>query len=448
MLLLCAFTALCLGVVHSQFPRECTTQEALNNKYCCPYWKDGSRCGSNSRRGQCRGWVVLKPIFLLDKHHGYVRQYDDDRLDWPNQYYDHTCECFGNYSGYNCGSCRYGFFGEKCERQKTNVRKEIRQLSLVERKRFFSYLALAKTTRSKDFVVLSTGNRHNRDTYRFVDASVYEVFAWIHYYSMKAIMKNGTFDNSKTYAYQGPAFPGWHRLGLLFIERQIQLLTGDEGFALPYYDWRGDTNCSICTEDYVGESDAQGIIYESSYLAEWKVICSDYNYIDAYCPAAGDYCQRGRLRRKPGADPTVTRLPSFQDVEDTLKWKDFDTPPYNDRSQRSFRNCLEGFLRPSDGTTFERGMHNLVHVYMGGTMAEIPISANDPVFMLHHAFVDKVFQVWMQRHNATMAMYPENNQPGQGPAACVTPYLPCYKNREFLSPDSAAGYTYSEYQGL
>ncbi|KAM4705248.1 tyrosinase-like [Rhinophrynus dorsalis] len=440
---LCVFLTPILNPVDGQFPRVCTTKEEFGTKRCCPVWTDGSTCGSLSGRGRCRNWVAFIPFAA-----GQVPLYDDDRLDWPRHYYDNTCECFGNYSGFNCGDCRYGYFGDKCDRKKTVVRKEIRELSILERKRFFSYLALAKTTKSKDFVVLSTGDRHHRDTYRFVDASIYDVFAWIHYYSMKPIMTNSSFDFDVNYAHQGPAFPGWHRLGLMFLERQIQLMTGDEDFAIPYYDWRGEKNCSICTNTFMGDNDIQGNLDPYSHFSYWKSICSGYNYPDTYCPRVSDECQMERLLRKPGADPRSNRLPSFQDVEDTLKWRDFDRPPYNRLARRSFRNALEGFIRPSDGTTSQRNMHNLVHLYLGGTMSQVPISSNDPMFILHHCFIDKIFEIWIQRYYATPNLYPENDEPGQGPNECATPYFPCYRNKDFLRNSTDFGYKYSIYQEM
>ncbi|XP_069806837.1 tyrosinase-like [Dendropsophus ebraccatus] len=443
MFTLCTVFVLFLGVVHCQFPRVCTTSEALRSKKCCPLWEDGSPCGSRSGRGKCRSYVVATTFAA-----GQVRQVADDRLDWPRFYFNSTCECFGHFSGHNCGQCKYGYNGKKCDRKKTVVRREIRQLSFMERKRFFSYLALAKTTKSADFVILSTGDRHHRDTYRFVDASVYDIFAWIHYYSMKPLLINGLFDDSRNYAHSGPAFPGWHRVGLMFLERQIQILTGDEDFAIPYYDWRGEKNCSICTNELLGESNEQGFLHDNSHFAFWKSICSGYNYADAYCQTAGDECQMERLHRKPGADPTVKSFPSFKDVEDTIKWSSFDTPPFNDSSLRSFRNALEGSLKPSDGVTLQLSMHNLVHVYIGGTMSQVPISANDPMFLLHHCFVDKIFEAWLLRHKATSDNYPENDQLGQGPDECAMPYFPCYRNKDLLRSSSYVGYKFSKYQGM
>ncbi|KAM4705237.1 tyrosinase-like [Rhinophrynus dorsalis] len=427
-----------LSAALGQFPRACTTKEALEGERCCPLWKDGSPCGVNSGRGDCPVGRGRLPLYRI---------YNDDRLNWPLYYYKFICQCFGNYSGYDCGDCKHGYFGDKCDRKKTVARREIRELSFLERKRFFSYLALAKTTKSKDFVVLTTGNRHYRDTYRFVDASIYDVFAWIHYYSMKPILRDSTFDGRTSYAHEGPAFPGWHRLGLLFFERQIQLLTGDEDFRLPYYDWRGEKNCSICTNDFLGDNDVQGYLDPESHFSFWRAICSGYFYLDAYCPVADKEYQMERLMRKPGADPNAGTLPSFQDVEDILKLEDFDTSPYDRTARKSFRNALEGFLSPS-GDTLKRGMHNQVHVYMGGTIAQVPISANDPMFILHHCFIDKIFERWIQKYNGTSLLYPVNPIPGQGPWDPATPYFPLISNKDLLETSAMFGYDYSVYQEL
>ncbi|KAE8594886.1 hypothetical protein XENTR_v10015369 [Xenopus tropicalis] len=256
----------CLHGVLSQFPRVCTTDGALQTKNCCPRWTDGTPCGFRSGRGRCRNGVAFSSLAA-----GQVPLYNDDRWDWPRYYYDSTCECYGNYGGFDCGDCKHGYFGERCERRKTLVRREIRELSLVDRRRFFSYLALAKTTKSKDYVVLTTGDRHHRDTFRFVDASIYDVFAWMHYFSMKPIMVNSTLDDSKNFAHQGPVFPGWHRMALMFLEREIQRMTGDEDFAFPYYDWRGEQNCSICTNDFMGDNDVQGNLDPYSHFSNWRV---------------------------------------------------------------------------------------------------------------------------------------------------------------------------------
>ncbi|CAJ0960677.1 unnamed protein product, partial [Ranitomeya imitator] len=173
-------------------------------------------------------------------------------------------------------------------------------------------------------------------------------------------------------------------------------------------------------------------------------ICSGFNFPDEYCPLADSEYKMERLHRKPGTTPYAPNMPTMQDVENTLKLKNFDTPPYNETSIYSFRNALEGFLSP-DGVTLKRSMHNLVHIYLGGTMSQIPISSNDPIFILHHSFIDKIFESWIAQYNGSPLTYPENNQPGQGPNDCATPYFPCYKNRDLIFRSAEFGYEFSSF---
>ncbi|XP_040211399.1 tyrosinase-like [Rana temporaria] len=436
MVILLVLLAFCLSAVDGQFPRVCSTEAAFHTKTCCPLWRDKSPCGSLSGRGRCRNWSTL--------YGNKIPLNNDDRLDWPRYYYENTCECHGNYSGFDCGDCKFGHHGEKCDRKKVVVRRELRELTFLEQKRLFSYLALAKTTKCRDFVILSTGDRFHQETYRFVDASLYNVFAWMHYYSMKPILINGTFNPHKNFAHQGPIFPGWHRLNLLFLERQIQLMTGDEDFAIPYYDWRGEKNCSICTDELLGTNDAQGVLSPYSHFSFWKAICSGFDFPDEYCPLADEEYKLERLHRKPGTTPYAPNLPTYEDVDNALKLEEMDTPPFNETSRRSFRNSLEGFLSP-DGVTLKRSLHNLVHIYLGGTMSQIPISSNDPIFILHHSFIDKIFETWITKYNKSPDDFPENNLMGQGPNDCATPYFPCYKNKDFIHSSTKFGYQYSSF---
>ncbi len=42
--------------------------------------------------------------------------------------------------------------------------------------------------------------------------------------------------------------------------------------------------------------------------------------------------------------------------------------------------------------------HDEVHVWVGGTMAEIPFAAYDPVFFAHHVMIDRLWRLWQLRH--------------------------------------------------
>lgn len=66
----------------------------------------------------------------------------------------------------------------------------------------------------------------------------------------------------------------------------------------------------------------------------------------------------------------------------------YDRAPWNSDSD-GFRNHLEGWRGVN--------LHNRVHVWVGGQMAT-GVSPNDPVFWLHHCFVDRLWVDWKRRH--------------------------------------------------
>jgi tyrosinase len=43
-------------------------------------------------------------------------------------------------------------------------------------------------------------------------------------------------------------------------------------------------------------------------------------------------------------------------------------------------------------------IHNAVHVWVGGTMGEIPWAAYDPIFFAHHVMIDRCWRLWQIRH--------------------------------------------------
>lgn len=62
--------------------------------------------------------------------------------------------------------------------------------------------------------------------------------------------------------------------------------------------------------------------------------------------------------------------------------------------------------------------------------------------------ISRIYEEWLHRHNATSDVYPENDQPGQGPDECATPYFPCYSNEHLLHRAKEFGYKYSTYKGM
>ncbi len=91
----------------------------------------------------------------------------------------------------------------------------------------------------------------------------------------------------------------------------------------------------------------------------------------------------------------VRTLPRKVQVSAALNFTTYDAPPWS-RTSSGFRNRLEGWASAGAGP----GLHNRVHVWVGGDMG-LSSSPNDPVFYLNHCNVDRIWMTWIQRHGAT-----------------------------------------------
>ncbi|KAM7374401.1 hypothetical protein PAMP_007058 [Pampus punctatissimus] len=386
---------LCFVPCYQQFPRLCATREALLTKECCPPWEgDGSPCGARTGRGFCQDVEVSD----LPDGPQYPFSGLDDREKWPMVFYNRTCQCAGNFMGFNCADCKFGYFGVNCNERRESLRRNIFHLSRAERIRLVSYLNLAKQTVSRDYVVV-TGTyqeMENGSNPMFADVSVYDVFVWMHYYVSRDALLGGPGNvwTNVDFAHWAPAFLPWHRVYLLHWEHEIRKLTGDTSFTIPYWDWRDAEGCDVCTDELMGDRSPQdpSFLSPGSVFSSWRVLCSqaeDYNDRGVLCDARGE----GPLRRNPGNHnhDVVERLPTSAEVEFTLSLTNYDTGAMDRGANMSFRNTLEGFgdAQTGLGNSSRMGMHAAIHVFMNGSMSSVQGSANDPIFLLHHAYVDR-----------------------------------------------------------
>lgn len=255
------------------FPRACTSSKNLMEKECCPPWRgDGSPCGQLSGRGSCQNIVLsnapLGPQFPFTGV--------DDREAWPSVFYNRTCRCFGNFMGFDCGNCKFGFWGPQCTEKRLSVRRNIFDLSIPEKNKFLAYLTLAKHTTSPDYVIPTGtyGQMNNGSTPMFNDINIYDLFVWIHYYVSRDTLLGGSeIWRDIDFAHEAPGFLPWHRLFLLLWEQEIQKLTGDENFTIPYWDWRDAENCDICTDEYMGGRNPANpnLLSPASFFSSWQV---------------------------------------------------------------------------------------------------------------------------------------------------------------------------------
>jgi hypothetical protein len=183
-------------------------------------------------------------------------------------------------------------------------------------------------------------------------------------------------------AHRGPAFLPWHRELLRRFEQDLQSV--DSSVTLPYWDWSVDNSpvSSIWDPDLMG---GNGRVSDAQVMT------------GAFAFSGGNW----PLNVRPPGDPDqflkrqfgvfAPSLPTPADVTATLNETPYDVAPWNTISASGFRNKLEGFISGPQ-------MHNLVHVWVGGSMLPMQ-SPNDPVFFLHHCFVDKLWADWQAQHS-------------------------------------------------
>ncbi|MEU6532574.1 tyrosinase family protein [Streptomyces sp. NPDC046928] len=187
----------------------------------------------------------------------------------------------------------------------------------------------------------------------------------------------GDTDQGERTGHRSPSFLPWHRRFLLEFERALQEV--DASVALPYWDWTADRSprSSLWAPDFLGGTGRglDGRVMDGPFAfgtGAWQITVR----VDG----------RTFLRRSLGT--AVRELPTRAEVESVLAMPTYDMAPWNSASD-GFRNHLEGWRGPN--------LHNRVHVWVGGHMAT-GASPNDPVFWLHHAYVDKLWAQWQRRH--------------------------------------------------
>lgn len=180
-------------------------------------------------------------------------------------------------------------------------------------------------------------------------------------------------------------FP-WHRVMLLQFELALQSAAGDPTIAIPYWNWDLTGTNNPFTNDFLGGDgdSAQG----------HRVVSGPFAF------AAGNFKVRvwdgttgnpGLLREFGSAAHSY--LPDAPLVVSSL-----NNTPYAPGSSSWERVC-------------ETGLHNPVHNWVGGNMTQAT-SPNDPVFFLHHCYIDLLWEKWRGQHTTTAPYLPATGAPG------------------------------------
>lgn len=221
--------------------------------------------------------------------------------------------------------------------------------------------------------------------------STYDLFVIWHVIAMMTLIPpNQTQRNA---AHSGPVFLPWHRFMLRQLELNLQRVLSNPDFGLPYWDWAADGQLPADQQAQSPLWAGNGIGGSGSPVATGPFVLDPADpssfAVRIDTDSNGNLRQTNRgLERALGEEQDVPALPTKNDTANAIATTPYDAPPWN-RDSTSFRNTTEGWS--------PYGMHNQVHVWIGGDM--LPASSpNDPAFFLNHCNVDRVWEAWMQQN--------------------------------------------------
>lgn len=161
-----------------------------------------------------------------------------------------------------------------------------------------------------------------------------------------------------------PLFLPWHRAYLYFFE--LSLKRFEPTVTLPWWDWTSPTSHRLGLP--TAYTDPDGPDGPNPLTG---------GPIDPAARVSGGNPPPSHSSRDPG-DPA--ELPTRQQISELLNRGDF----------LDFQQQLEAY-------------HDQVHVWVGGTVAEIPYAAYDPIFFAHHVMIDRLWRLWQLRHPTVLA---------------------------------------------
>ncbi|CAJ0574009.1 unnamed protein product, partial [Mesorhabditis spiculigera] len=196
-------------------------------------------------------------------------------------------------------------------------------------------------------------------------------------------------------AHSGPAFLAWHRE---FIKRyEFELRRIDPDIYIPYWDSTLESRLPRPQDSCLFSSELMGTgsgSVTSGPFANWRTI----------------------------EDADINSVMNQRTIDQVLCF----TAGQAGCPIRTDFNCLEY-------------THGNVHLWVGGEMFDQMTSANDPLFYLHHSFVDYIWEAWRQSRQTRAQReqdFPADNQLCSSPqhfgAGRMAPFNP-YRNVDGLS---------------
>ena len=159
-------------------------------------------------------------------------------------------------------------------------------------------------------------------------------------------------------------FLSWHRMYLYYFEKILREASGDPNFALPYWNYSNEDERMI-PEVFRSPADDSNPLYVSD--------------------------------RNPGVNEGFEVPASATEYEAAFDYNNFYSP---EGSPLSFGGQEVGEFTHFGSTNgkIEQEPHNVIHVVIGGWMNDPNFAAQDPIFWLHHANIDRLWNKWLNEN--------------------------------------------------
>ncbi len=451
-----------------QFPAVCNTDDSLETKTCCP-----NDCG----RGSCvnvsesvrMSWdmsdqSVVDAMMLSESA--------DVRYEWPLRIFESVCECDVGWGGYDCSRCDFGYVkeGGECVAiafEQLPVRKNFSALSNAKKIEYIAVIKAAKNEQEKEWaVVVREPPSNSTSRFELQNVSTYDMFVALHFLGAREKDNEACkeiYDDKIDFAHENSAFLTWHRYYLLIVETELRRVAKNmniSDFSIAYWDWTpNDTN--VFRTDLFGvppyNSDPTNVTGNLFDNNDWPIVCNQH--YDPYqmekgkgsvcakvrklCNVNKDRENMNRLERGVIFD-TEPFLPDDSTIRIALATSDTD----------EFRKRLEGFVNLCGKNTppctiHETGahnnLHNAVHIFIGGHMRVVASASNDPIFFLHHANIDRIFETWLRSFNP-LPLYQNISEarrhPGHNLNDYLVPFFPLQTNADMYKLSDKLGFHY------
>ncbi len=237
-------------------------------------------------------------------------------------------------------------------------------------------------------------------------------------------------------AHMAPTFFPWHRQFLLVFEHELQMI--DPSVTIPYWDWTADrsTTSALWDDDFMG-GDGRS--------SDGQVTSGPFAYRNGGWPINFGVTKEKYLTRSMGRPDRPIVLPTSDELSSALSISTYDTSPWNSApGTRGFRNTIEGWTVDESKGGY---LHNRVHQWVGGQMTG-GASPNDPIFWLHHSFIDLIWVRWQRQHPNSAFYLPSRplaaNDPQHGRLLSLDEPMPPFNVKPSTLLDHRRYYTYEE----